>query len=345
MLRNTLAYGLRTLTHMRMFTQSSARLALKDAQNPIENEPVSNPQNPQHRLNNHTAFLRKYYNPALLQSIEIAESVVDPHALWKHQSSANRTRSMVPPSNPASDYSTTDPKWEEPIVYPNQGKDHTPYPAIPDRHGTDEKGLTLRFRKQEDPSARRSTGVLGRRELALGLSKLTGLDPRYISNLYVRPIVMKRVSLKTSKGNIPNFFVMTIVGDRKGTIGLGIGKSRDGIRVAAVKAHWNAVKNLTPIPRYEDRTIVGDIDYKYHAVKLYMRSAPAGFGLRVNPNIFEVCQAAGIKDMRGKVYKSRNPVLVVKGFIEALTKQQLIDDLAAGRGKKIMDLRSVYYSS
>lgn len=160
----------------------------------------------------------------------------------------------------------------------------------------------------------------------------------------MRPIIMKRVSLKTSKGNIPNFFVLTVVGDRNGTIGLGIGKSRDGIRTAAVKAHWNAVKNLTPIPRYEERTILGDFEYKYHAVKLFMRSAPAGFGLRVNRNIFEICQAAGIKDLRGKVYKSRNPLLVCQGFVEALTKQRSIEDLAASRGKKIVDLRKVYYS-
>ena len=86
-------------------------------------------------------------------------------------------------------------------------------------------------------------------------------------------------------------------------IGLGEGKSRDGMRVSLRKAHWNAIKNLQPIPRYENRTIIGDVDYKFHAVKLFLKSAPAGFGLRVNPNIFEVCQAAGIKDLRGKVYK------------------------------------------
>lgn len=58
---------------------------------------------------------------------------------------------------------------------------------------------------------------------------------------------MKRVSLKTAKGNIANFFVMSVAGDKNGMLGIGIGKSRDGIRTAATKAHWNAVKNLTPV--------------------------------------------------------------------------------------------------
>lgn len=333
------ARTVRFLSQLRPLAQKRVSPSHSDP-SPLNPQPA--PTNPRVKAN--AELLQKYYTPELLQSIQIAESVVNPRQLWRLQTSGDRFRAMVPPSNPNSDYSTTDPKWDEPVVFPNQAPGKAPYPPIPDRHASDERGLSLRFITDTKTRDRRS-GTPLRKEVAEGLARLTGLDLQYISNLYVRPIVMKRVSLKTSKGNIPNFFVMTVVGDRRGTIGLGIGKSRDGIRVAAVKAHWNAVKNLTAIPRYDERTIVGDIEYKYHAVKLFMRSAPAGFGLRVNPNIFEVCQAAGIKDLRGKIYRSRNPVLVVKGFIEALTKQQLIPELAAGRGKKIVDLRRVYYSA
>ena len=298
------------------------------------------------KANKHLEFLSKYYSPQVLESIKIAESLIEPETILEIKKRGFRANSKVAPSDILSDYSNSDPKWTEPVVYPNQAGDKTPYPKIPQLHSPDRSDLNLRFKPAEKGKGGRNQSVLPSKfELASGLAKLTGLNRDYLTRLYVRPIIMKRVSLKTSKGNIPNFFVMTVVGDRNGTVGLGIGKSRDGIRVAAVKAHWNAIKNLTPIPRYEDRTILGDVDYKYHAVKLFIRSAPAGFGLRVNPNIFEVCQAAGIRDLRGKIYKSRNPVLVVKGFIEALTKQRSIEDLAAGRGKKIVDLRKVYYSN
>ncbi|ODV81751.1 uncharacterized protein CANTADRAFT_3824 [Suhomyces tanzawaensis NRRL Y-17324] len=292
------------------------------------------------KVKEHVDFLSKYYSPELLQSIKITESLVDPQEILDLKKKGFRAFSKVAPTQESSDYALTDAKWEEPVVFPNQAKQSSPYPEIPQIASADRSDLKIRF-KEGGPGKR----VFQRDNLAGDIAKLTGLEENYIKSLYVRPIIMKRVSNKTSKGNIPSFFVMTIVGDKKGTIGLGIGKSRDGVRVAARKAHWNAIKNLTPIPRYEERTVLGDVEYKYHAVKLFIKSAPAGFGLRVNRNIFEVCQAAGIKDLRGKVYKSRNPVLVVKGFVEALTKQRSIEDLAAGRGKKIVDLRKVYYSN
>lgn len=295
------------------------------------------------KVNQHVEYLSKFYSPELLQSIKITESLVDPKTYLQLKKQGKQAESKVAPTDLNSDYSNSDAKWEEPIIYPNQANNHSPYPKIPQIQAADRTDLVLRFKPSS--TSKKASVLKSRREIAEGLSKLTGLDQRYISNLYVRPIVMKRVSCQTSKGKIPNFYALTVVGDKNGMIGLGEGKSRDGMRTALIKAHWNAVKNLTPIARYENRTIIGDLEYKFHAVKLFIKSAPAGFGLRVNPNIFEVCQAAGIKDLRGKVYKSRNPMNVTKGFVEALTKQRSLEDLAIGRGKKLVDLRKVYYSA
>lgn len=300
------------------------------------------------KVDEHLQFLSKFYNPELLQSIKITESLVSSNDMLSLYKQGTHSKSRVPPSSSASDYSTTDAKWEEPILYPNQANNKSPYHDIPQIRNPDRTDLKLRFNldklKNKNSFVRKSQREVSN-EIAAGLSKLTGLDERYIRNLYVRPIIMKRVSCQTGKGKIPNFYALTIVGNKDGMIGLGEGKSRDGMRTALMKAHWNAVKNLTPIPRYENRTIVGDFEYKFHAVKLFMRSAPAGFGLRVNPNVFEICQAAGIKDLGGKIYKSRNPMNVIKGFVEALTKQTSLEDLAASRGKKMVDLRKVYYSA
>lgn len=295
------------------------------------------------KVQEHLNFLSKYYSPDLLQSIKITESLVEPETYMNLIKKGKQGSSRVAPTDKSRDYSLKDATLEEPILYPNQAENRAPYPHVPQIQAPDRSDLVLRFRT---PSSNKKQAVyMNRREIASGLAKLTGLDQRYIANLYVRPIVMKRVSCQTSKGKIPNFYALTVVGDKNGMIGLGEGKSRNGMRTALIKAHWNAVKNLNPIPRYDNRTILGNIDYKFHAVKLFFKSAPPGFGLRVNPNIFEICQAAGIKDLRGKIYKSRNPMNVIKGFVEALTNQPLLEDLAAGRGKKLVDLRRVYYSA
>lgn len=332
----------------RFLTTSSKALA--STQSPSSSKTNSQSQSPSStnkKVNSHLEFLSKFYSPEILQSIKITESLVSPDTILNLQKNAQNLKSKVGlKGNLLDDYSKSDPKWDEPIIYPNQSNNHSPYAKIPQMNNPDRTDLALRFKpKKIDDRRGGNKKMNAKRELASNLSKLTGLDESYISKLYVRPIIMKRVSCQTGKGKIPNFYALTIVGDKNGMIGLGEGKSRSGMVTALYKSHWDAVKNLTPITRYENRTIVGDIDYKFHAVKLFLRSAPSGFGLRVNPNIFEVCQAAGIKDLGGKVYKSRNPMNVIKGFVEALTKQRSLEDLAAGRGKKVVDLRKVYYSA
>ncbi|CAI5756924.1 unnamed protein product [Candida verbasci] len=302
--------------------------------------------NKQDNIKQNIKLLSKYYSPEIIKSIQISENLVEPKQLLKLKLWGQEGKNDLKTEN-TQDYSKIDPEWNEPILYPNQGLGRTPYPKIPQVYSPDRSDLNIRFsnapRKTGDNQTDKS-GIKTTFQIAEGISQLTGFDERYLKNLYHRPLIMKRVSLKTRKGNIASFFVLSVVGDKNGMIGIGIGKSRDGIRTAASKAHWDAIKNLTYVKRYEDRTILGSIEYKFQATKLKLKPAPIGFGLRVNRNIFEMCQAVGIKDLRGKVFKSRNPMTVCKAFFEALKEQKSIDELAANRGKKIIELRKVYYT-
>ena len=161
----------------------------------------------------------------------------------------------------------------------------------------------------------------------------------------MKPLVLKRVSNQTAKGKIASFYALVAVGDGNGMIGLGEGKSRSDMAKSIYKAHWDAVRNVTFVPRYEDRTIFADIEYRYHGVKLFLRKKEPGFGLRCNHVIFEICQLLGIRDLGAKVYKSRNEMNIAKGVVEALSqKQKSLSEIALGRGKKIVDIRKVYYS-
>jgi small subunit ribosomal protein S5 len=163
--------------------------------------------------------------------------------------------------------------------------------------------------------------------------------------LTMREITRKRVVNMTRKGKISSFYSLTIVGDRNGHIGIGEGKNATQPAKALAQAHWNAIKNLVYIPRFENRTIYGDIDHKYHAVNIQLRSSPPGSGLRVHHVIYEICKCVGIKDLVGNVGRSRNPMNVAKGAIEALAgKQIIIEDIAASRGKKIIDVTNAYYN-
>ncbi|KAF3993551.1 hypothetical protein FT663_00221 [Candidozyma haemuli var. vulneris] len=322
-----------------MFRNSVSRLGLERASQRFFSQTLKNTQKSQ----GSQEYLSKFYSPEMLQSLKITESLVDPKTYIEMKKGGRGERSKVAP-DASKRFSETDPKWDEPILYPNQGLGSTPYAPIPREANPDTSDLKMRFTVDES-TAERKPRVDFRANRVEKVALLTGFNKDYIRRLHVVNVLVKRVSCQTSKGKIPNFYAMTIVGDRNGMVGMGEGKSRQGVKTALEKGFFSAVKNLQPIARYEDRTIIGEIDYKFHAVKLSLKSAPAGFGLRINPVLFEVCEAAGIKDLRGKITRSRNRMNTVKGFFEALTKERSIEELAAGRGKKIVDLRKVYYSA
>jgi len=72
-------------------------------------------------------------------------------------------------------------------------------------------------------------------------------------------------------------------------------------------------------------------------------SRPPGFGLRCQHLIFEMARIAGLQDLAARVPRSRNKMNTVKATFQALTNQRLPDDVARGRGKKMVDVRKVYY--
>jgi small subunit ribosomal protein S5 len=69
-----------------------------------------------------------------------------------------------------------------------------------------------------------------------------------------------------------------------------------------------------------------------------------GFGLRCQQYIWEICRCAGIYDIAARVTRSRNPMNTVKATIKALMSQKDPEDIARARGKKMVDVRKVYYA-
>jgi small subunit ribosomal protein S5 len=57
-----------------------------------------------------------------------------------------------------------------------------------------------------------------------------------------------------------------------------------------------------------------------------------------------MCRAAGIHDLAARVGRSGNPMNTVKAAYEALMSQRNPEDVARARGKKMVDVRKVYYS-
>lgn len=318
------------------------RLALQSTLNPLKqqlkqstalrftqcryNSSTNKNENTKSSRDEHIKQLEKYYPPSLIKSILASESMVTPEMWANRKENINEFGPIY-----ADDYSKYDPLYDFPK---HEYIDKTqPWQPIP---------------QQIPPGASLTPDEMTGGELsAINLTKLqelTGLSTRYIKGLNVRQISAKRVVNMTRKGKQPSFYSLVIVGDGNGHIGIGEGKNGLQPAKAMANAHWNAVKNLTYIPRFENRTIYGKINHKYHAVLLDLRAAPPGSGLRVNHVIYEICKAVGIKDLVGNVGRSRNPMNVAKGTIEALsTRQSSLDEVAASRGKRIVDVTNTYY--
>lgn len=199
-------------------------------------------------------------------------------------------------------------------------------------------GVKGRYKRQTDPEDEGldETGVYQ------DVKKHMGLRVRDILQLSTKILVTRWVSNQTRLGKIRSVSVLAIAGNGNGRLGLGSAKSTEP-STAMLKARLQALRNMKPIPRYENRTIYGNIQKKVSGTIVQLASRPPGFGLRVPHRIFEMCRAAGIQDIAARIPRSRSPMNTVKAAYEALLDQPDPEEIAIGRGKKLVDVRKVYY--
>ncbi|KAJ7650636.1 ribosomal protein S5 domain 2-type protein [Roridomyces roridus] len=142
---------------------------------------------------------------------------------------------------------------------------------------------------------------------------------------------------QTSKGKIERFVKILIVGDGNGMVGVGFGKHKSAI-LAHSKSLSDAVRNMDWVERFEDRTIWTEVRTKFGATIVILRPRPVGFGLRCNPIIHRLLNAAGIKDVSAKVWGSRNPIAVLKATLRLLHASHAplgMGDGIGGPGRKM----------
>lgn len=125
-----------------------------------------------------------------------------------------------------------------------------------------------------------------------------------------------RVSKKTKGGNRIGFSTLVVVGDKKGKVGVGLGKSRD-VATAIRKAINYAKKHLISVPMVNG-TIPHDIYIKRGAAKVLLKPAPEGSGVIAGGAVRAVVEAAGIRNISSKVLGTKNQASNVYATLEAL---------------------------
>ena len=157
------------------------------------------------------------------------------------------------------------------------------------------------------------------------------------SDIKEKLVAINRITKVVKGGRRFGFAALVVVGNQKGSIGIGQGKSKQ-VPDAIKKATEFAKRNLVQIPLKEGRTLHHDVKGKNGSGKVLMRSAPAGTGIIAGGPVRAVCEVLGIQDIVAKSLGSSNPHNVLKACVKGLLSQSSPKILAAIRGKKISDI-------
>lgn len=129
-------------------------------------------------------------------------------------------------------------------------------------------------------------------------------------------IRINRVSKKTKGGNQMRFSALVVVGDKKGRVGIGLGKSKD-VASAIRKSVSFAKKHLINVP-ITNGTIPHDVTIKRGAAKILLKPAPEGSGVIAGGAVRAVVEAVGIRNISSKVLGTKNQVSNIYATIQAL---------------------------
>lgn len=157
-----------------------------------------------------------------------------------------------------------------------------------------------------------------------------------VSEFDKRVVSVRRVTKVVKGGRTLRFSALVVVGDGKGRVGLGIGKSKD-VSSAIEKATTIAKRNVKNIP-IVDGTIPHETTGKFSATQILLLPARQGTGVIAGGSARAVIELAGIKDIVTKTHGSSNKINCVKATMEGLLSLKTKEEIARRRGKSVEEI-------
>ncbi len=150
-------------------------------------------------------------------------------------------------------------------------------------------------------------------------------------------VKIKRISKTTKGGRSMRFSALVVVGDRKGTVGFGMGKSIE-VPDAIKKAIKNANNNLIKVKINKNGTVYHETLGHHGAGKVLIKPAPKGIGIIAGGPVRAVIELAGYSDIYTKSQGSKTPINVIRATMHGLESQMSPKDVARLRDKDVKDL-------
>ena len=151
-----------------------------------------------------------------------------------------------------------------------------------------------------------------------------------------RVIEIARVAKVVKGGRRFQFRVTVVVGDKRGTISMGVGKA-NAVPDAMRKASERARKKMRVV-NLAGTTIPHEVLGKVAGAKVMLKPASPGTGVIAAGGVRAVLEVAGVRDILTKSQGSANVLNVVQATFDALEQLKSPQEEASRRGKNVSEL-------
>jgi small subunit ribosomal protein S5 len=150
------------------------------------------------------------------------------------------------------------------------------------------------------------------------------------SDLTEKVVFINRSSKVVKGGRRFSFSALVVVGDKKGKVGIGLGKAGE-VADAIRKGGEDAKQRMIPISLV-NTTIPHEVLSEFGGARVLLRPASPGTGIIAGKTVRDVVESVGVKDILTKSLGSKNAANVAKATLKALQGLRLREEIYRARG-------------
>ena len=155
--------------------------------------------------------------------------------------------------------------------------------------------------------------------------------------LQERVVFINRVSKVVKGGRRFSLSALVVVGDGKGKVGIGMGKSAE-VPLAIQKGIEDAKKNMFVIPVTDEGTIPHEVEGHFGAGRVVLKPAVPGTGVIAGGPVRALCELAGVKNILAKSLGTSNSLNIIRAAADGFQQLESPEQTAARRGLTVGEM-------
>ena len=160
---------------------------------------------------------------------------------------------------------------------------------------------------------------------------------REASEFEERVVFINRVAKTVKGGRRMSLVALVVVGDGKGNVGIGQGKSAE-VPTAISKASIDAKKHMFHVPVTAEGTVPHDVLGEFGSARILIKPAVEGTGVIAGGAVRPLFELAGVKNVLSKSLGSSNGLNIIKAAAEGLKELSSPEDVAERRGMTVAQM-------